>query len=198
MDLDEAARRLEPLLNEHLSGKRARHSRSVAEYSARLCAMHGIDPLRGRVAGLAHDICKEMSFVDQDAYAHVYERESGRSSARSGLLGNAILHGPAAAGFLVEEFGFREADILEAIAFHTIGDREMTALSHIVYAADKLEPGRRHVDPAFRERCEFLAPADLFVAVMRDSIEWMHARRLPVAEETSWLYNALSRKESHA
>jgi nicotinate-nucleotide adenylyltransferase len=198
MEPDEAALRLEPLLDRHLSGKRARHSRSVADYAARLCSLHAIDPLRGRVAGLAHDLCKEMSYGDQDSYARTYEEESGRPSARSELLGKAILHGPASAGFLVRELGFREPDILEAIALHTIGDRRMGSLAQIVYSADKLELGRRNVDPAFRERCEILPPAELFIAVMSDSIEWMRARGLPVAEETLWLYNGLSRKESRA
>jgi len=192
MDLDEAIATVDQLLDTRLREKRAAHSRGVAEYAAHLCSLHGIDPRRGRLAGLAHDLCKEMPKKAQWRYARVYAELSGRGLPPSDDIGEAVVHAPASAGYLAEELGFKDADILEAMALHSLGARDMAPLALLVYAADKLEPGRHHVDPEFRARCETLAPPALFFAVMENTIAWMKERDMPIAGESLELYEWFS------
>jgi len=52
-----------------------------------------------------------------------------------------LLHGPAAAEHL-RLAGVLDAELLSAVAFHTVGDRALGALGRALYAADFLEPGR--------------------------------------------------------
>ncbi|MDA8410837.1 MAG: bis(5'-nucleosyl)-tetraphosphatase (symmetrical) YqeK [Treponema sp.] len=190
MDLARLALSLETRLSRKLTASRAAHSRSVAELAAALCSSNDLQPQRGLVAGLGHDLCKEMGRPTQEHLASIYQSFSGRSLEGDAILGSAALHGPAAAGLLLSEFGCQEEDILEAIALHTLGGPEMGDLAKIVYAADKLEPGRAHVDPLFREACLAMPPDGLFYAVLASTIEWLRSEGLPIAETSFALYGA--------
>ncbi|MEI6875764.1 MAG: HD domain-containing protein [Spirochaetota bacterium] len=193
MDIADAIKGVEARLGDALSRRRVEHSRRVAEYTALLCTRNGIDPERGRLAGLAHDICKEAGIVKQRAYAEKYRAVAERPISRSIIVGDTIVHGPAAAGFLMEELGFVDEDVLEAVAFHTLGAPDLGALAQLLYAADKLEPGRKNIDNAFRLDCEALDPTELFYHVMGSNLAWMRARSMPIAAESLELYDRFSR-----
>lgn len=187
---------LQARLDSSLSPKRAGHSRQVAELSARLCLERGLDPDLGRVAGLAHDLCKEMARPEQEALLEIYS-SSGLDSLwpsqaqESSFMAAEILHGPAAAGLLLRDFGFSEPSVLEAVAWHTVGRPDMGLLAILVYCADKLEPGRRHVAQGFREACLGLEPRAMLLAVVEDSLGWLRHKGWEIAPETFLLYNAL-------
>jgi len=187
MRLDELAAALEGRLDAALSAGRARHSRGVAALAAELCGRNGVEPSRGLVAGLSHDLCKELPLEEQRELA-------GRSpyfGGRAGLLGPELLHGPAAAYLLARDFGLDEGDILEAVAYHTVGRPDMGKLDIIVYCADKIEPGRAHVDDAFRQRCLALPPSQMLLAVMENTMAWLNSKGRVVVPETLLLYNSL-------
>jgi HD superfamily phosphohydrolase YqeK len=66
----------------------------------------------------------------------------------------------------------------------------------IVYCADKLEPGRKRIDPAWREHCLSLSPALMLPEVVASVIRWLESKGLPVASETIVLYDSLHRRIS--
>jgi nicotinate-nucleotide adenylyltransferase len=70
----------------------------------------------------------------------------------------------------------------------------MGPLAKILWAADKLEPGRRHVDDEVRERCKGLDPDSLLLVALEATIAWLESKGREVAPETRVLYNTL-RKE---
>jgi predicted HD superfamily hydrolase involved in NAD metabolism len=170
-----------------LSPARAAHSRRTAELAAEICGRNGIDPERGRAAGIAHDICKELPRAEQRALAASYPA----AVATSSVLIEKALHGPAAAALLARDYGVRDELILEAVAFHTIGRAGMGALAVAVYCADKLEAGREGVEDAFRDECLDLPLKDMLAAVVRRNVEWIESRGKVVAPETLTLYNSL-------
>lgn len=53
-----------------------------------------------------------------------------------------VLHGPAAA-FRLRKEGIKDREILDAVAYHTLGSPSLTDIGLATYAADFLEPGRR-------------------------------------------------------
>jgi predicted HD superfamily hydrolase involved in NAD metabolism len=175
-------------LDAALSPARAAHSRRTAELAGEICARAGIDPWRGRAAGIAHDLCKDLPRDQQRALASRYPE----AVAVSSLMAEKVLHGPAAAAILSADCGTRDAGILEAVAFHTIGRVGMGTLAEIVYCADKLEPGRAGVDEAFREACLALPPRKMLAEVVRRGIGWLESRGKAVAPETLVLYNSLA------
>lgn len=175
-------------LDSALSPARAAHSRRTAELAGRICERAGLDPWRGRAAGIAHDLCKELPREEQRALAASYPE----TVAVSALMAEKVLHGPAAAALLVRDYGALDEGILEAVAFHTIGRVGMGTLAAIVYCADKLEPGRPGVDAAFREGCIALPPLRMLAEVVRRGVGWLESRGKAVAPETLVLYNSLA------
>lgn len=187
MEYPELSAALEHRIDSMLSPARAAHSRAVAALAAALCERQGIDPLRGRVAGLAHDLCKELPRKEQRRLAGAYPG----SHESSALMADKILHGPAAAFLLARDYGVDDAELLEAIALHTVGKPGLSGLSLILYCADKLEPGRDHVDPAFVERCLALPPSEMLRVVVADTMSWLTKKGHAIAPETKLLYNSL-------
>ena len=189
-DLEGLSELLEAAARKLLSAKRFEHSRGCSAFSAEACARAGIDPRKGRAAGWAHDLAKELPRKLQKDLA----RDCPVPVPGSVFKNPALYHGPAAAALLDREYGVRDRDILEAVALHTVGRPDMGFLAKIVWAADKLEPGRRHVDQEFREHCKNLDPDSLLLEALKATIVWLELKGREVAPETLDLYNAL-RKE---
>jgi HD superfamily phosphohydrolase YqeK len=211
MDLAELALGLEKAVEKALSPKRAVHSMGVAVFASLLCERQSLDPLRGRVAGLAHDLCKEMPAATQLGLFELYRGEvepgleaglgsfpdCGPESALWGGFGaESLLHGPAAAALLLRDWGLRDIDILEAVAWHTTGRPGMCPLAVILYCADKIEPGRKHVDDAFRSACLGMDSQAMLRAVVENSLAWLRKKGWAIAPQTLLLYNALRKAEA--
>jgi len=117
------------------------------EHCARVAALLGrwaeglelpeAERIRWRAAGWLHDALR-----DADPAAL---RELVPPEARD--LPGPLLHGPAAAVRLRAE-GIDDAELLDAIAYHTVGHPTFGALGRALYAADALEPGRTY-DPVW-------------------------------------------------
>jgi predicted HD superfamily hydrolase involved in NAD metabolism len=190
-DLDELVRRMEEAARARLSPDRCKHSGGCAQFAATVCSRLGMDPRKGLIAGWAHDLAKELPARDQLPLARACPVKVPETVFTQDIL----LHGPAAATMLAREFGVRDPEILEAVALHTVGRADMGPLAKIVWAADKMEVGRRHVDDAFRQRCLQLPPDELLLAALEATIAWLRSKGREVAPETLDLYNAL-RKEN--
>jgi predicted HD superfamily hydrolase involved in NAD metabolism len=190
MDYAELCAALEASLAKELSPERAEHSRRVAALAAELCEREGLDPERGRAAGLAHDLCKEMPKGKQRELASFYPE----ASPGSALMADKVVHGPAAAALLARHFLVSDEDLLEAVAFHTLGKPGMGELSTIVYCADKLEPGRKQLGETYRSGCLERDLEGMLLSVVEGVIGWMGAQGKAVAPETLILYSTLRQK----
>lgn len=186
-DLDGLPERLEEAARSLLNPRRFEHSRGCALFAAEICARTGIDPRKGLSAGWAHDLARGLPEAMQERLA----RECPVAVPESVFGNPVLLHGPAAASLLAREYGVRDRDILEAAALHTVGRPDMGPLAKIVWAADKLEPGRHHVDEAVRRRCLGLDPDALLLEALDATLAWLSAKGREVAPETMDLYNTL-------
>lgn len=111
------------------------------EHCARVAALMGSwaeglglpenERTRWRAAGWLHDALR-----DADPVAL---RELVPPTARD--LPDPLLHGPAAAARLRAE-GIDDVELLDAIAYHTVGHPGFGRLGRALYVADFLEPGR--------------------------------------------------------
>ena len=134
-ELDEYARR-------HLSAGRYYHSQCVQKQAEKLAALMGGDVKRAAVAGILHDICKEMPKNEQLQYMR----------ARGILLSNEILqnpgvwHGFVAADWIRENLGIDDNEISSAIYYHSTGKPGMSILEKAVYLADLTSADRDFED----------------------------------------------------
>jgi len=173
-----------------LDAERFKHSRNTALLSWDLCRRFGLDPQKGYLAGIAHDICKEM---EESELASLARQDSGGISKleqkRPGLL-----HARAAAVYVNKKYGIKDKDILEAIRYHTTGVREMGPIAKVVYIADKIEISRTDVDPILRRMSRESDLDTLFTEVLSDTVNYLKSRHLDISYGTRRLMAAMRKK----
>ena len=129
---------IEKYLKGILKEGRFKHSLSVRDTAVKLAKRYSIDVDKARIAGLTHDCAKNMS--DEGILALV--KKKAIFIDEISLKAPQLLHGVA--GSLVAETVFEivDTEILDAIAYHTVGRKNMTPLDKIIYIADYIEPLR--------------------------------------------------------
>lgn len=125
-------------LDTHLSRKRLQHTMGVVKAATTYARRFGVDVKKAEKAALLHDCAKWMTDDDilrlTRAYGFatddVYEQQP------------QLLHGVAGAYIARETFGIDDAEILDAIIYHTIPRAVMTPLDMIISVADITEENR--------------------------------------------------------
>jgi len=171
--------RIETAARETLSIGRYLHSRNTALLAHDLCRRFGLDPMAGYLAGIAHDLGKELDNKQQIKLAKLDGMEiTNLEKERPNLL-----HGRAAAVLLRERFCIHNEDVLEAVAVHTSGMRNMGLLAKIIYIADKAEFSR-NIDSEIRRMCYEGDLDSIFYAVLKKTVSKLQSRDLNISEET--------------
>ena len=156
----ENIRKMQEKLASVLKKNRYKHTMGVVRTAAKLCALHGGDPERVRLAALLHDCAKR----DRDKIVSLAQEFSYQPDEFE-LESPDLMHAPLGAILAEREYGISDEEILSAIRFHTTGHAGMTKLEKIVALADMTEPGRdfpgvdeirviseRDLDAAMKER----------------------------------------------
>lgn len=132
------------MASRRLSEKRFGHSVRVAEIAKKIAGKTDIDPEKMYIAGLLHDIAKEIGNTEilklcerTGRYIPTIEKEDAHS-----------LHGLAGACIAYEEFDIRDEGMLMAIAFHS-GRVAMRTEEKILFLADGIDNGYKYgIDPS--------------------------------------------------
>lgn len=135
---------------------------------------------RWAAAGLLHDSLR-------DAPPEELRDEVGADER--GLPG-PLLHGPAAAARLRRE-GVDDDELLEAVAYHTLGHPGFGALGRALYCADFLDPGRDFRRQR-RQELRSRMPEELDAVtreVLADRIRYLLDREHPVFPRTIRFWN---------
>lgn len=125
-------------LKEQLSPKRFKHSLGVSSIAVELARFYGADIEKAKIAGLLHDCARDKSDVELYDMA----RTAGCCLSEVDLKVPALIHAPVGAYCARNYYEVEDDEILQAIAMHTVGGREMSKLAAIIYIADFIEPGR--------------------------------------------------------
>jgi predicted HD superfamily hydrolase involved in NAD metabolism len=121
-----------------LSETRYSHTLRVADTAEDLARVHGIDPVRTRLAALLHDAAREMEPKEFMRLAGTWDLHVGEQERQS----PKVLHAPVAAELARRELGVVDAEVLAAVGAHTVGEPGMGQLALALYVADKIEPAR--------------------------------------------------------
>ena len=177
-DIDLLTEKVRRYVKKSVSEKRYSHSVRTAEMCRKLCALYGLDEKTGYFAGISHDMCKN------------FKPEQLLSLAKEGKK-PSLLHGRAAAVLLKNDFGVTDSSVLEAVANHTFGKTGMCSLAKVLYAADKIEPGREHVTEDYLARLLSLSLDGLVKAVLEENIDYLRKKGSAVAQESEKLLESL-------
>ena len=145
-----------------MSDKRFAHTMGVAEEAEKLARVWGADPEKAYLAGLIHDIAKELPKEKVDRLLE----EAGETERFKEPSEAVALHGFLAAYIARKELGISDEEVLDAAKYHTTGRLGMTLLEKIIYVADFTEVGRKY--PQSKEVRE-LARENLDEAVLKEA-----------------------------
>ena len=128
-------------VRKYLDEKRYNHVERVVKSATELAEIYNQPLDKVQASAWLHDVAKffdlsVMIDLTRGKYPEVEDKMSKST---------AVLHGFAGAEFVrqnFELFGIDDEDILDGIKYHTIGSRNMSTLSKIIYLADAIEEKR--------------------------------------------------------
>ncbi len=123
-----------------LSEKRYNHTLNVKKLAVKLAKIYGVDEDKAAMAALLHDIVKEKP---KDKLLQI--------CSKNDIILDSIVkrpykiwHSVVAAVYVKENFGVEDEEILNAIACHTTGRKNMSDLDKIIYLADMASDDRTY------------------------------------------------------
>ncbi|MGE5629574.1 MAG: bis(5'-nucleosyl)-tetraphosphatase (symmetrical) YqeK [Caulobacteraceae bacterium] len=125
-------------LKNNLSPNRYKHSVNVSTTAENLAERYGCDTYKAKIAGLVHDCAKGL---EKDALIDCINKE-GIAIDEVTLSVKELMHGPAAVHICRKNFDIQDADILNAVRYHTTGKENMSILEKVIYLSDFIEPTR--------------------------------------------------------
>lgn len=129
---------LKEYLKRNLSKHRYEHTLETAKLARKLAIRYNVDPINAEFAGLCHDFAKE---IDRESMLKHIEDFTVYFDPCIKKNPN-LAHGEVGAELLSKYFGIEDEAILDAIRWHTYGNKYMSTLSKIIYVADIIEPTR--------------------------------------------------------
>jgi predicted HD superfamily hydrolase involved in NAD metabolism len=180
--------RTSALVEASLSRPRLAHSREVARLSSELCDRFHGDEEKGYIAGMTHDLARELA----EPEILLLAGSDGQPVSDWDKAHPMLLHGRAAAAILLKHTGYADAETLQAIRDHITGRAGMGIISKIVFAADFLEPTRDFVSPEFRRRTLALSLDEMVLAVLERKIHFVRAAAGEIAPDAQSLREELT------
>lgn len=120
------------IIKSMMSESRYNHCVNVSKEAVKLAKRYGGDEEKAAVAGILHDITKEM-----------LKEEQLQIMLDSGIILDDIQknapklwHGISGSIYIKKHFGIEDEDILNAICYHTTGRAGMSLLEKIIFVAD--------------------------------------------------------------
>ncbi len=178
------------ILREKLDDYRYNHSLCVADEAKRLAEKYGADAEKAYLAGLLHDITKNISFEEHLQLASRFgiilndiERSSGK-----------LLHAMTGSAYVKQVLRIDDEDIISGIRYHTTARADMSLFERIIYLADFTSADRNYPDV---EVMRSLVDRDIFEA-MRYSLSYtisdLLSKRSVIHPDTFYAYNFVMKK----
>ena len=165
------------------------HSLRVATTAELMCNMFGVDPQKGYLSGVAHDMCKDL----EDAELLELASNDGQPISEVERKKPPLLHGRAAAMKLLRDFGVDDGDIIQAVSRHTMGGASLCPLAKIIYAADKIEPGRPQSTQEYRDALFSKSLDALVLAVLEENMRYLESKGKKIADVSYRFHESLRR-----
>lgn len=174
------------LVKEQLTDKRYQHTIGVMETAVQLAEKYGVDRKKAELAAIFHDYAK---FRPKEEMEKIIVKEGMPKQLLE--FHSELWHAPVGAYLVRIEAGIHDEDILQAIRFHTTGNKNMNMLDKIVFLADYIEPGRKFpgVEDVRKVALENLNEA--VIMALRNTIKFLLDKKQLIYPDTLETYNAL-------
>ena len=179
------------LLKSRLNEKRYYHSLCVADEAKRLAEKYGADSDKMYLAGLLHDITKNISDNEQ---LQTFEK-FGIMLSVAEKASPLIWHAMSGALVVRHELGIQDEEIISSIRYHTTGKADMTLSQKIIFVADLTSADRNYPDiDEIRDK----ANRDLdecIIGILKFTICDIVSKNNPLHPDTLDAYNYLITQE---
>ena len=130
------------VLRENLYEKRYNHSLCVADEAVRLARLYGADEDKCYLAGLLHDVTKNLPEED---HLKIFETFGIMLSA---VEKNAekLWHAISGTAYIKNFLKIEDEDILDAVRYHTTGKADMPLITKVLFLADFTSADRDYED----------------------------------------------------
>ncbi|MFW5794789.1 MAG: bis(5'-nucleosyl)-tetraphosphatase (symmetrical) YqeK [Bacillota bacterium] len=155
--------------------RRLKHILSMQKMAVELAEIYNVDIKKAKVSALLHDSTK--NFLEDK---HISLALKNFTKIKINDLPKACLHAFSASQLAKEKFNITDTDILNAIAYHCCGRKEMSRLEQIIFISDYIEETREFADDKLRK----LAKINLDKAtyeILRKSIKYLKLKKRPIA-----------------
>lgn len=172
-------------VKKHLTDQRFFHCQCVAKEAVRLAKRYGADEEKARVAGILHDIMKDTPKEEQ---LKIME-DSGILLSESFRASPKLWHALSGSIYCERVLGVTDREILDAIACHTSGKKDMTLLDKVLFVADYISADRDY--PGVKEMRK-LAKKSLEEAMIEGiafTVQEKMEQRLPLGSGALDAYN---------
>ncbi len=176
---------LRDILKIRLSKKRYTHSLNVADAALKLAEKYGADIEKAYLAGLVHDICKEVPTDEQLAMAQ--KCRQGIDETEQNIP--ALYHAAAGSWYGENVLHIHDEDILNAVRYHTTGRAGMSRLEECVYLADLISEDRTYKDVGRMRRLAFEDINGAMLEAARFTLSDVIAKGSFIPENSMQTYN---------
>lgn len=176
---------IKDILKIRLSKKRYTHSLNVADAADRLAEKFGGDRKKCFLAGLIHDICKEIPTEEQ--------LRMGKScivplSPVEEKI-PALYHAAAGSWYCEHVLHIADEDILRAVRFHTAARAGMSRTEEIIYLADLISEDRSYKDVGKMRKLAFDNLQRAMLEAICFSVSDVISKGSLIPESTAQAYN---------
>jgi nicotinate-nucleotide adenylyltransferase len=173
------------IIRKRESNYRVLHSLEVAKSAEELAKRYGADLHKARVAGLLHDVMKDVSGTEQLQIL----KDFGILLTDVEKHAPKLWHAIAGAAFVQHILGFEDTDIVNAIRYHTTARAGMSLLEKVIFIADFISEDRNYPGVEEMRKIAYESLDKAIVEGIAFTIGDLAKRRDPIVPETIDAYN---------
>ena len=144
-----------------------------------------MDSQLGYLAGIGHDICKNLP----DKKMINTAKKDGAGITDYEKKQTYLLHGRAASVKMNRKFKVKNKDVLQAVSVHVYAGIGICDLAKILFICDKAEPGRPFSTDEYRAKLFKLSLNDMFITILKESHDYMIRKGYEIYPESLKVYD---------
>jgi len=125
-------------IKNRLSKERFNHSLNVSKKAKELALKYNSDPERAELAGLIHDINKE---IDDNEHLEIMAKNGLKFTEVEKKI-HKLWHSITASVYIETEFNIKDKEILNSVRYHTSGRANMSLAEKVIFVADFISDDR--------------------------------------------------------
>lgn len=175
------------IIKSSMSENRYNHCVNVSKEAVKLAKRYGADEEKAAVAGILHDVTKEMPKEQQLQIIN----DSGIILDDIQKNAPKLWHGISGSIYIKEHFGIEDEDILNAVRYHTTGRAGMSLLEKIIFVSDYTSDERTYKGVATMRKKSRKSLESAMLYGFKFTFSNLTSRELAIHPDELYCYNEI-------